>query len=1136
MLYTDLILYFNIAVIAIIVLGALIGLIRGAFKSIYSLVIFVGLLVLGWFLTPIIAKAIMNYDLSKIYAFQIDGVTITKLNDSIALIAGSMFPDLKNVLVADSLAYELMYELIFMVLRIVSFVIWLILMATIIKVIVKIIQAIILGKKAKAKKSASSRLVGLIIGAVHGFAIVFIISVILSGVAAVAPILSITTPSEEELDFNLVIEDERFYLGNIEVSNANTMDEVIKFFGEYRNTLGGKALGLLKIEQQPFDEYIFSGMLTLKFNDQKIRLMDDLRTGVTIYKTIKENIVGEINLESIMALEDTVLNEIFSDVAELDLIGVVIPIGIEYLYKQTEELSEETYHQLITDILEIDFKAELNNLKTALIAANNVGLFAKHENNQYLLNLDVDEVQTIFSNLGKLELVELLGEVGIEFLLNSEKANAFFEKNNIDKTDLNFINVNIADEISNFGEIYEAFQGLQLSYNEEGKIVFNNVTDVAINAFGAAIYDSQLLANNSSLLAKTVVTIMPTEFQSILEVNDLNETDFISLLSLGNVLLKANIMDPEIFDPKILLTEANIEAISEYISISELLSSNVGALLETLLSQAGMPITLEISEDIVWLGTEGKVELTSLFHSAKILLEKENLPEDLFTLTETELDNLLSSTVIAQAIVKIIEKETESGGSLEGFLIIDRVVEWYDTVQGGTRVDGQLRKLFTSSKILFGENPDFDDISNLIKVNNILSLSEDEIDSLVDSIILKDSLANQLIKTGEDGILEVNLPLFDVAWDTEIKNFIVGTKKLFGNDVDLNNLSLNVDTVIDLSLDNINKVVSSIILVDTAVDKITKLTATGASMEGVLIIPTNLTNEDYRGTNGELKNFLIAAKIIKGTGSIENVTFDVDKFLGPDQEDLLASKIIEASAIEFIKKSDKLIIPLLSEVDRYYYFIDTSIVWERTYHGDTLTDIGELRKFLAGVKEIVGANSFADLTFTMSTMLTVDFEPVLESRILEATIAKMIADLITSGSLTGFVKEPTLGYQWYYHKTSTDSVNGVIRRGEFELTNEPTYQYSDLLGLINAIQGMNTAGLNFDSIDYDAIAAGNPDDLASAFWDYSRIMRGSIATLLNQSLSSISDPLKPVFTDSQFTSKADVLTALTAFNLFVASI
>lgn len=1133
----DLILYFNIAVIAIIALGALIGLARGAFKSIYSLVVFVGLLVLGWLLTPIFAKMIMNFDVSRIYPLEIKGVVITKLNESITMLAGVISPSMETIVVSGSLAYEAVYEFIFMVIRIVSFIVWLVLMATIIKIIVKIIQKIILGKKAKEKKKAGSRLIGLFVGAAHGLAIVMIISVLLSGIATLSPILKIGVAAidSEDVSFNLALnEDERIYLENTVPIDPKILVEVVDFLEEYRSTFGGQVSGLLKIKNQPFDEYVFSEMLSFKFEGQKVSLMGDLKKVITVFKILTDNIEGEISIESILALDEEILNDIFSNIAELELIGVAIPVGVEYLNKQIDVISEETYNKLIADILEVDFASELNNLKDALLAANNVGIFQEHENLDYLLTLNIDDVNTIFKSLGKLELVELLGKVGLEFLLNSEKANDFFEKNNIEKADLNFTNVNIADEISNLGDIYAGFRGLNLSFDAEKKLIFDNITDVAINTFGTAIYDSLLFSNNSGLLAKTLITVMPEDYRAIFTADDLNKTDFVAVLSLANVFLKANILDNENFDPLNLLTEENIDAISGYISSSDLLSSNVGALLEILLAQTGMPFEIEISEDIVWSGVSGKAELSSLFSSAKILLAKTNLPADLFTLSAVELDSILGSSIITQAIVKIIEKEAAAGGMLDGFLIIDRVVEWYDVYHGAVRVDGQLRKLFVSAKILFGDNPDFDDLNNLIKINNILSLTSEELDLLTDSIILKDSLANQLIKVGDAGILQINLPLFDLNWDTEIKNFIIGTKVLFGDDVDLNNITLGVDDVIELSTENIDKVVNSIILVDTAVDKITALTASSGSMEGLLIIPDSLNNHDYHGVNGELKRFLVASKIIKGPGSIEDVTFEVDKFLGPEQEVLLDSKIFEASIINFVKTSDKLIVPLISEVARYYYLTDTNIVWERTYSENLLTDIGELRKFLNGISDIVGTGTFTDLTFTMATMLAVDFTNVLQSRVLEATIASMIADLINDGSLTGFVKEPANSYQWYYHKTSVDSLTREVRCGEYILTSQPTYQYSDLLGMLEAIQKMNDAGLSFDNIDYNSIAAGNPNDLASALWDYSRVMRGSIATLLNSSLSGVSNSAKPVFADTQFTTKGDVLSALVTFNAFIA--
>jgi hypothetical protein len=49
-------------------------------------------------------------------------------------------------------------------------------------------------------------------------------------------------------------------------------------------------------------------------------------------------------------------------------------------------------------------------------------------------------------------------------------------------------------------------------------------------------------------------------------------------------------------------------------------------------------------------------------------------------------------------------------------------------------------------------------------------------------------------------------------------------------------------------------------------------------------------------------------------------------------------------------------------------------------------------------------------------------------------------------------------------------------------------------------------------------------------------MRGSIATMLNKSLEGVSHWAKPTFTDAQFTSKADVKSALDNFKLFIALI
>ena len=61
----DFILYFNIAIIAIMVLFALIGMLRGTYKSVYyliaTLIVFVG----GWLLSYTICNWMLDFDLSS---------------------------------------------------------------------------------------------------------------------------------------------------------------------------------------------------------------------------------------------------------------------------------------------------------------------------------------------------------------------------------------------------------------------------------------------------------------------------------------------------------------------------------------------------------------------------------------------------------------------------------------------------------------------------------------------------------------------------------------------------------------------------------------------------------------------------------------------------------------------------------------------------------------------------------------------------------------------------------------------------------------------------------------------------------------------------------------------------------------
>ena len=94
-----------------------------------------------------------------------------------------------------------------------------------------------------------------------------------------------------------------------------------------------------------------------------------------------------------------------------------------------------------------------------------------------------------------------------------------------------------------------------------------------------------------------------------------------------------------------------------------------------------------------------------------------------------------------------------------------------------------------------------------------------------------------------------------------------------------------------------------------------------------------------------------------------------------------------------------------------------------------------------------------------------------------------------------------------------------------------------------ALSGSERTNLYYDDIDAYAIADSvdyDTDSLASALWDYSRIMRGSIATMLNEAIDRAIDGVSlpgfivvPDYDDEDFDSKEKVVEKLEDFAYFI---
>ena len=122
----EIILYFNIAILAIIALFGLIGFIRGTRKSIYYMIATLIILLGGWFLSDIICNMLLDIDLSSLgQTFPIgEGedlieYPLTTIRETLtAVVRDQIFG---GTMPEDSLILETVFAVIIMVLRIVYF-------------------------------------------------------------------------------------------------------------------------------------------------------------------------------------------------------------------------------------------------------------------------------------------------------------------------------------------------------------------------------------------------------------------------------------------------------------------------------------------------------------------------------------------------------------------------------------------------------------------------------------------------------------------------------------------------------------------------------------------------------------------------------------------------------------------------------------------------------------------------------------------------------------------------------------------------------------------------------------------------------------------------------------------------------
>ena len=1048
--------YLNYAAIGIIGLAAFWGFVQGFYKSTFFLIWTVGVLVLAYFMMPVVSAFLMTQDISMVEQYYQAEVPITNLKETIPALLISMEPALANVLVDGSDALALVYGMTQMVLQLVFLIVVLVLNATVFKVVGWILWLIFKPKGKKKKKSGLSRLLGTGVGTLRGAFSILLMSIPIAGLVAFSGALDLamTQQADAAPTYQLMLINDEMVLVEVQQPQAEQdemIEEVQQFLSEYRSTYVGMIAGYVKINDIALDEYVFDSIfeVTVKTDnvDTSIKFRAELEKALEAVNLLVEANDGSTTFDDtiIYKLSPEDVTAIMGLVSDLDLIEVIIPVGLEYLLNSGEfDEMLEGYEDLfvLEDLKAIDYMQDLGVLGdvfadalTLIQAQSDVPL---SDINYFMFDGEV--VTDIFANLGQLEMLQYGLPIGLNYALGMPDVEAMLLEQGVTKADLTLPEgADLQGDFEAIADLYLAIQGLGFDSMDDFETlqdpaVFGAITDQAIADVFDALFAFNMVNDNtavvSGLIYDQMIANLPEDYQGLITEADINAnfnaTEITNLVLLAKVVVSTGILtllEEENPDYTTVLSDANIDAIVAKISGSNLISTKMNDVIGSLLTQLNLGVTLVIPPTIDWGSESGQTELTALLKATREILSADILGGDLSLLTNESIDALagyLSDSYVIRYNLNAIFEMVSTEANLGDFEIVlpETVEEWTEL-----------------------------EINSLLKAAKILS------------------------SAGSDP-----------------------------------------SALIALSKADIHTIALSKVISNTFEAVFMDMVATGGDLEGQIFVPTGLTWYSTSTENGELENLLLALKVLVPGGDIATADFGFDAIIAADIDLLLASKVIEHTAVLTVQ-------PMIETGSLTNYIEPTlpgavSYVW---YQGVDLNHPdGDLKPLLKSIQTLDGIGiSLTTFDYTaFSTVLAVEAniqvvnDAMLESRILHNSLDKMFNQfLITQGGL---------------------AISPI------DSSNDPDFWRGDGVNegeLVLVLKAINAADY-FQSTDLTTINGTNSADLKAALnkINNSAILRPILGEIMDSAALSSASAWKvtpqPTLTKAEWTTEIDVLVDL----------
>lgn len=949
----QIILYANIFFIFIIVLCGLVGFIRGTLKSGYYMVATLLILLLGWILMTPLSNKIAYLDVSNLNIV-LDGIMVENPMQFICTIIERDYAEYTFLVVEGSNSLSLLEGIVGVATKLIYFILLFIGLFTVYFLISLIVWLIIrkpLRRKfareteisLNKKISFKSRLGGLTIGLTKGLIYTLLIGIIFAGISTIGNSVENVVNQTEEIAI-VFDEDEVSVvkLGN-EAQDLPVSTEyqfIFDILDAYHGTIPSKVFGSVKFGEYDttFDEALSDLILSIETDSGNLNLRKEIKKVEKILTSdaVKEVMAEGFDIKKLHNLKEEDLKEIVDTLSSLDLIKIIVPVGIEFIvnsdvmvekfgdsFKEIQDLIKANYDQLVN----LDFSSDVQKLGYAFVDMvylldENIGELSKID----YLSLDLQTITMILENIESLELLEVVAPVIVNYVLNLDVVKSAVEATGFTMEDLGLTgDIDYVHEMMCIKNIYGKLQELKIKMTE-GKLDLNELDREKIDGFVDVLFESKIIKNAVPIVATSLLSSnLPDEFSHILtkeEIENINwENEFGPLLTAAATLFKTNILSASDKAEAIMnLDSATLNELGEYLSKSEVFVNNFDEIIiEFLKIILGDDIEynpLDPSKGETWTSEE----IVCIFEAAKKLSSGLS-----FDLSDSEIEDISNTLTSSKFIKKNLSTIINSlAKDLETDIITLENEEWTKD------------EMFATLKGLCILMKDGTNTNSII--NNIISLSDEDLYVIMDSKFLSQIFANLIVEFASDNFVipEEMKTYQSQAWygrDGELVRIVKSLGLLFkeGN-CDLNSINVN-EMIEDLiscfdNKEDASTLLSSVVLCETLKVNITKLELlsnyinTSFTNNGKDVNDSNAWysfDENNNPEQKELWNLLNSINILLGDKKYNDVkSFEIELIIENEElypeldseynvvstkvNEMLKSMIIEEAFASVVKK------------------------------------------------------------------------------------------------------------------------------------------------------------------------------------------------------------------------------------------